>query len=214
MRHQSFTGILISVLLGYCSISLAAYAQDNQLNPHYFYFFNGQTPGSWGLTLGDQTNWVLAVKDKQGESKDGQIEMTPATYQSSGDAINLKWSRKKGKGQFAIYGSPIDLTSIEHRAALTMEVKVITRPKKALSIGVDCGYPCRGELQVHKMFRELPKEKWTTVPIPLDCFSVKGLDVSKINAPFLIATEGQLEIELANIRMEMLPEGTATCASQ
>lgn len=203
-------------LFAFCNLTLISHAQtqDHQLNADYFYFFNGQTLGSWGLTLGDASNWVLAVSGLQGESKDNQIVMSPATYKTTDDAINLKWSRKKGKGQFAIYGPPIDLTNIEHRAALTMEVKVITKPKKGVSIGVDCGYPCRGELQVHKMFRELEKDKWITVPIPLDCFSAKGLDVSKINAPIIIASEGKFEIELANIRMELLPEGTKTCGSQ
>lgn len=214
MNRVSIIRSLVISLAICCSIAPLSHAQEQQLNADYFYFFNGQTPGSWGLTLGDQSNWVLAVTDLQGESKDKQIAISPATYKTPGDAINLKWSHKKGTGQFAIYGSPINLTNIEHRAALTMEVKVISKPKKGVSIGVDCGYPCRGELQVHKMFREMTKDKWTTVPIPLDCFSVKGLDVSKINAPFLISSEGKFEIELANIRMELLPEGTQTCASQ
>lgn len=185
--------------------------QPAKVNTDMVYFYQGKTYGSWGLSLGDNDNWVLPATGLSATSAANQLTMTPAIYKKGNDAINLKWSRKKGKGQFAIYGSEIDLTNVEHRAALTMEIKVLNKPKKGVTIGMDCGYPCRSEIYIHKTLRELPKGKWQTFPIPLDCFSAKGLDVSKINGVFVLATEGKFEVELANIRMALLPEGAPTC---
>lgn len=186
-------------------------AQQTQLNPKFVYFYNGQATPAWSLTLGDSGDWTSAIKQLKGTSSDGQIEAKPAVYSRENDAIHLSWSRRKGKGQFAIYGNGVDLSEIEHRAALTMEVKVIKKPKKSVTLGMDCGYPCRAEIHVHKMFRSLPKGEWVTFPVPLNCFTAKGLDPKKINGPLVLASDGRFEIQLANIRMELLPEGAPTC---
>lgn len=187
--------------------------QSKELNANYFYFFDGKPIAGWGLTLGDEANWVLPVNDDVKVSAGKQIEISRADYKGSGDALNLKWSRSKGKGQFAIYGSPINLTQLENRAALTMEIKIIRKPKTSVSIGMDCGYPCRGEMNIHKMLREMKIDEWIMFPIPINCFAIKGADLSKINSPILIASEGQFELQIANIRLELLPEGAPTCAT-
>jgi hypothetical protein len=194
-------------------LPLAMLVQAKELNANYFYFFDGKPVGGWGLTLGDQGNWVLAVTDTSMNSADKQVAISRADYKSNGDAINLKWSRSKGKGQFAIYGSPIDLSKLENKVALTMEIKIIKKPKTSVTIGMDCGYPCRGELNIHQMLRDMKTDEWILFPIPLNCFSTKGADLSKVNSPFMIASEGQLELQIANIRLELLPEGAPTCAT-
>jgi hypothetical protein len=190
-----------------------SWSQDQALNPHYFYFMNGAAIGGWGLTLGDKENWVMQVQADVADSADKQIKLSRADYQQSGDALNLTWSRSKGKGQFALYGAPIDISQLENTAALTMEVKVIKKPKSTVSIGMDCGYPCRGEMNIQKMFRGLDIGKWTTFPIPLNCFSTRGADLTKINSPIIIASDDQFELQIANIRLELLPAGTPTCAN-
>ena len=188
-------------------------AQQKALNANYFYFFDGKVVGGWGLTLGDQGNWVMPVQSDSAQSVDKQIEIRRADYQHSGDALHLKWSRNKGKGQFAIYGAPVDLSKLENKAALTMEIRIIKKPKTGVTIGMDCGYPCRGELGIHKMLRDMNSDEWILFPIPLNCFSTNGADLSKINSPIILASDGVFEIEIANIRLELLPEGAPTCAA-
>ena len=191
----------------------SAVAEQESLNPNYFYFFNGKTVGNWGLTLGDQGNWAMPVQQNQQESADKQLEISRADYQQKDDAINLKWSRAKGTGQFAIFGAPIDLSQLENVAALTMEIKLIKKPKAGVTLAMDCGYPCRGEISIHKMLREMKTNQWTLFPIPINCFSTKGADLSKIVSPILLASEAPLEIQIANVRLELLPEGAPTCAT-
>lgn len=206
---RGLTGILSTLLVFTCS----AVAQDKALNANYFYFFDGKVIGGWGLTLGDQGNWVMPVQSDSAQSADKQIEITRADYQQSGDALHLKWSRNKGKGQFAIYGAPVDLSHLENKAALTMEIKIIKKPKTGVTIGMDCGYPCRGELGIHKMLRDMNTDEWILFPIPINCFSTNGADLSKVNSPIILASDGVFEIEIANIRLELLPEGAPTCAA-
>ena len=206
---RALMGALACLLLSTSSTM----AQQKALNANYFYFFDGKAVGSWGLTLGDQANWVMPVQSDSAQSADKQIEISRSDYQQNGDALRLKWSRNKGKGQFAIYGAPIDLSNLEDKAALAMEIKIIKKPKTSVTIGMDCGYPCRGELNIHKMLRGMNTDEWILFPIPINCFSTNGADLSKVNSPIILASDGVFEIEIANIRLELLPEGAPTCAA-
>lgn len=204
---------LLLVLYSFICLSHQALANEQKLNSNYFYFFNGNTVGAWSLVLGDQDNWMLPVNTPNAESEGKQIELSRTDYKDKGDALNLKWSRKKGQGNFAIYGPPVDLSALENRAALTMEIMIKRKPKGSVSLGMDCGYPCRGEITIHGMLRKLDIDKWTTFPIPINCFSANGLNVSKINAAFMLSADKPFEVQIANIRLELLPEGSPTCAS-
>lgn len=208
MWQRSLSVFIISLLFAVTGLS-----QAKELNANYFYFFDGKPIGGWGLTLGDEENWVLPVNTSPMDSAGKQIKISRADYQKKDDALNLKWSRSKGKGQFAIYGSSIDLTQLANMAALTMEIKILKKPKAGVSIGMDCGYPCRGEMNIQKMLREMKTKEWITLPIPINCFAVKGADLSKINSPIIIASEGQFELQIANIRLELLPKGAPTCGA-
>lgn len=201
---------LVSVLLICPTLS---FAQNEALNPDFFYFFNGKTQGNWQIILGDEDNYMLAVTTDSAESAGKRVSLSRADYQATGDALSLKWSRKKGRASFALYGANVDLSALEDKAALTLELKVIKKPKGTISLGMDCSYPCRGEMNIHKMLRDFELDKWTTFPIPINCFKAKGLDLSKVNAPILLSADQPFEIEIANIRLELLPEGAPTCAS-
>ncbi|MDP5029103.1 MAG: putative glycoside hydrolase [Paraglaciecola sp.] len=211
-KQNDWRTLAIRLLL-VISATLSGVSYANTLNANYFYFFDGSPIGGWGLTLGDEGNWVLPITENPMDSANKQISISRAAYKTKDDALNLKWSRSKGKGQFAVYGSPVDLSQLADKAALTMEINIIKKPKSSVSIGMDCGYPCRGEVNIQKMLRDMKTKQWITFPIPINCFAAKGADLSKINSPIMIASEGQFEVQIANIRLELLPEGAPTCAS-
>lgn len=216
-KKQSMTLVLLSLCAAASCFSSALLAQNSAqnktYNANYFYFFNGFTIGQWGMILGDEDNWMLPVSGDAEQSAGKRLALSRAKYHTQNDALNLKWSRKKGQASFALYGPPIDLSTLENQAALTLEIKVIKRPKGYVSIGMDCGYPCRGDMKIHKMLRDFPLDEWTTLPIPINCFSNAGLDLSKINAAFMLSADQPFEVEIANIRLELLPEGAPSCAS-
>ena len=203
-------GVMLGILM---TSPLTSLAQNSDLNPDFFYFFNGKTQGNWQIILGDEDNYMLPVTSDNAESAGKRMSLSRADYQAAGDALNLKWSRKKGRASFALYGANVDLSALENKAALTFELKVLKKPKGTVSLGMDCGYPCRGEMNIQKMLRDFEVDKWVTFPIPINCFKAKGLDLSKVNAPILLSADQPFEIEIANIRLELLPEGAPTCAS-
>lgn len=199
---------LVALLL---STNVAA-AEPAKINSNFFYMINGKLTPGWGLQLGDPENWSIPVTDLTGKSETGKIKIEPSTYKEKGDAIKLTWApNKPAKGTVQISGAPLNLSSVANSGALVIDMKVTDMPDQAVTIGMDCTYPCRGELEINKLIRSLKKNQWLSLPIPLSCLVEKGLDLQKMNGPFLMGTEGRLGIEITNIRLEKIADSENSC---
>jgi hypothetical protein len=171
------------------------------INSKLFYLHEGKT-----------VNWSTQVQNSQGQSASGKVTVTPSDRNGKGDAIKVIWDAKKsGQGNFAIYGSPLDISNLENDAALYIEMKVIVPPKSNTTIGMDCGYPCGGKVPVGKNLKQLKRGEWDVLPIPLNCLTKEGLDLKKVNGAIVIGTDGKMEIELGDIRLLKLAEGDKGC---
>lgn len=200
----------LTVLL--TSLVFSAAIQAEELNPNHFYLVSGQLVGPRGMQVGDPSNWSTSIQNREGQSKSGKISVEPGKFKAAGDAIELTWAkRKKEQGSFAIYGPAIDISAYKNTAALVIDMKVDVRPDKGVNIGMDCGYPCRATISARKMLTEFPTGEWFALPIPLNCLKSDNFDLSKINGPFIIDTEGKLTLSIANIRLEKLPEDDKGC---
>ncbi len=181
-------------------------------NPKYVYFNEGK-PVFRGLMVGDAVNWSTAVENLTGKSSGGKVIVSPTKDSAGKDAMKVDFTRKKIKGQVALYGENIDISSVRDITALTIDMKILKRPTSSVSIGMDCNYPCRAEVQVRDVLKEYPTDQWIILPIPLDCFSSDNFDLKKINGPFVLSTEGQFEVEIGKIRLERMPADMKTCKS-
>lgn len=205
---------LIPLITGvYLTSPLTAYAQ-NSPNPNYFYLVKGELIDR-SIALGDPSNWSVSIQGREGSSAGGKVSVMPVDFKATGDAIQIKWSpRKKIQGNLALYGNPIDLSKFKDAASLTIDMRVDVRPDKDVKIGLDCGYPCRADITINDMIKTMPKGEWFSLPLPLNCFKSDNLDLSKINGPFFIATEGKFTVSITNILLEKLPEGDKGCAAE
>lgn len=206
------------IVLSICAASLglalasSSYAQNAAVNNKLNYLVDGELVAGWGLQLGDPTNWSTSVSNRTGESASGKIKVEPSDRNAKGDALKVIWDgRKSVQGNLAIYGSPLDLSKLENDGALYIEIKVITPPSTNVTIGMDCGYPCGGKVSVGKNLKQLKRNEWDMLPIPLNCLTKEGLDLKKVNGPFLMSTDGKLQVELGNIKLLKLAEGDPGC---
>lgn len=196
------------------SISTTFAAETAGPNPNFNYIQNGQPVTGWGLQLGDPDNWSMPLEEtRKSKSAAGKVTVEPIDFKANGDALKIVWkSNKNMKGVFAIGGAPIDLSKFENEGALVFDIRLDTKPDKDVTIGMSCGYPCRGEMHVSSILKDLPKDEWTSLPIPLNCFTKEGLDIKKVSGPFDINTEGKLGLTITNVRLQKLPEGEKGCA--
>ncbi|QEI13368.1 putative glycoside hydrolase [Cellvibrio japonicus] len=188
--------------------------EAQQLNPDFFYIDKGH-PVARGIQVGDPSNWSTSIENRNGKSKSGKLTVGTTTFQQDGDALQLTWApRKKVQGSFSVYGNAIDLSKYKDAASLTIDMRVDVKPDKDVKVGMDCGYPCRAEVQIRKMISAMPRGEWFSLPIPLNCFKSDNFDLSKINGPFSITTDGKFTVSIANVRLEKLPAGEKGCAEE
>lgn len=194
-------------------MSIPAQAQ-NTLNPNYFYLVKGELI-SRNIALGDPSNWNTSLPAREGKSAGGKIEVAPIDFKAKGDAIQIKWSpRKQMVGNLALYGNSIDLSKFKDAAALTIDMRIDVKPDKNVNIGLSCGYPCQADLSINGMIKKMPKGEWFSLPLPLNCFKSDNFDLSKINGPFSISTDGKFTVSITNIRLEKLGEGEKGCVEE
>ncbi len=194
-----------------CALAPLSFAETD-INPNFIYLYKGQ-PQQRSISLGDPSNWSLGLQGREGKSASGKLIVSITDFKDKGDALNLEWDAKVANlGSFSLYGNPVDLSKFKDAAALTIDMRVESKPSKDVRIGMDCGYPCRADLVINNLIRKMPKGEWFSLPIPLNCFKSDNFDLSKINGPFTIATDGKFRVSITNVRLERLQEGEKGCA--
>ena len=208
---------LKATLLAACTVTfvLALPVASAELNPTAYYFMYGKLIGERNIHIGDPDNWDVALDGLNGTTDSGKLTVRPGDYLGEDKALFGTWSKQKVKGQVAIYGPTINLAAYEDTSALVFEVNVMRPSNKPVMLGMDCHYPCRSEFDIRRELKRYPKNEWATFAVPLNCFTLNedagDFDISRINGPFLLSTEGRMEIAIANIRLALLPEGDPGC---
>jgi hypothetical protein len=202
---------LLSGLLACFLAGAEAQADAPQFNPNFHYFIGGKVIGPRTFVLGDPANWGIELIDLSGHTANKKVKVQPEDYRSKNDALHIVWSKAKMNGQIALYGTPINLSAVRDQVTLVFDVKVERKPTSDVTVAMDCEYPCRGTFNAANVLRKFPKGEWRYFSLPLTCIRGNNFDLSKINGVFLMATEGAMELSIANIRLERLSEGERGC---
>ena len=180
-----------------------------------FPLFIGSTP-NWAIPVGADLNAVLTTQDNTLTIETAQINVQQ-------DAKKVTWT---GLAEFKAMAAdpaspnthnPQNLESYIHpdaKAVLAFDVVVHQAPAGSVKIRIDCGYPCRGELDGTAVLAALPSSTKSTVKIPLACFANAGADFSAIDTAFLVQTDKPFSATFANIRWLVNASGdadTLTC---
>jgi beta-glucosidase len=70
---------------------------------------------------------------------------------------------------------------------------------------MDCKYPCSGEVTFTKVLLDAPLGEWTRKAIPTACFADAGLSLEQVNTAFVMATAGDLTVDITEIKLATAP---------
>ncbi|MCX7175905.1 MAG: putative glycoside hydrolase [Proteobacteria bacterium] len=108
-------------------------------------------------------------------------------------------------GQAQIYlrsGRKEDLQAFAAaNGALQFDTLISQLPQGSVTMAMDCGYPCRGTLDLTNAFKRIGTGAKRSVKIPLACFAVKGTDLANVDTPFNVQTAGQFSAAFADIKI-------------
>ena len=85
------------------------------------------------------------------------------------------------------------------------EVIKVEPPTGDVALRMDCGWPCSGAVDLTPVLKTMDAGEWNTVSVPVACFARRGVDLSRVNTPFLIATRGALTVDIAEIAIREVP---------
>jgi beta-glucosidase len=145
------------------------------------YFASGKTVGTWKWT--STGNPVAEIE--------GGVEIAAPANR---------------RAEAALRGGPVLDLSRESNGNLALAVKLMMKSAPAGRMLLRIG---EGTVDVTPLVRALTLNEWHTVRVRLRCFADKGSDMTRIEMPFLLATEGEGRLAIADVRL--VPVADQTC---
>lgn len=157
------------------------------------YFVGGKTPAPFAFQIAPTTSVQIAPVDAGGVQEAGrQITFAgdvPASLSIVGD-------------------KPLDLSfQTNAEMALSFDYRVDAPASAPVTLAMGAG-----RLDVTPP-AGAPIGRWSSLKIPLKCFQAAGTDVTKVAAPFELATAGTFKLSIAEVRLTTDPAG-AVCPAK
>ncbi|HEY5755764.1 MAG TPA: exo 1,3/1,4-beta-D-glucan glucohydrolase [Steroidobacter sp.] len=167
------------------------------------YFASGRPTAGWQLAIGNGDAARATLATATGNSQDDALTVSALDHTAQEDARLAKWSGR-APATLALQGdAPIDLQrEANGQLSVTFDYRVDVPPTGKVTIGIECGPGCRGDLPIDAQLKQAPGGQWRQLKMPLHCFQSKGADLRNVTAPFLLTTAGKLELGIANVRLE------------
>lgn len=189
---------------GKLSFSWPKFATQTVLN-HGDAGYDPLFPLGFGLTYRDRVDLPVLPVDTTGVFRGSvyfaagpvepwklHVDKSIDQKEEAGGRRVLTWSGRE-RGEVSLRGTaPVDLRSRD--MALSIEVLVERTPTRPVTLSMD-----GGSVDVTSMLRALPAGEWRTLRVPLRCFA--GADMSRVDAPFSLSTDGELALRLADIEL-------------
>lgn len=173
------------------------------------FFERGVPASSWSLTVSqaDGTN-ALRVTTVPAEALDGRVRIAATDHgvQEGARSFAVDAHAQGAAIELSTF-DPIDLSRETNGDMLLLTTVRRDAPiARTLSMAVSCdSEPC-GEAVPVREFGALALGEWQTVGVLLKCFRATGADMTRITAPFRIATDGAAEISIARVALGSLSE--------
>ena len=173
------------------------------------FFERGVPASSWSLTVSqaDGTN-ALRVTTVPAEALGGRVRIAATDHgvQEGARSFAVDAHAQGAAIELSTF-DPIDLSRETNGDMLLLTTVRRDAPiARTLSMAVSCdSAPC-GEAVPVREFGALALGEWQTVGVLLKCFRATGADMTRITAPFRIATDGAAEISIARVALGSLSE--------
>ncbi len=175
------------------------------------YFASGPV-APWELFVGDGAEPGVPATGAQTSTASGRVTLQSVDRQVQEDARSVEWAGG-GAGRVYLEGSPaIDLSRESNGdLVLAFDLRIDQAPSAAVTLAMGTSPEPGGELDVTEEMASMPAGQWLPVRIRLRCFEDAGADMTKIDTPFLIATEGELALAFSDVKLTSLAGGDAPC---
>ncbi len=145
--------------------------------------------------------WTLGVWEAVG----GNMSVTDAE-DSAGNTAKAKQVSYSGSAALFFFAeSPQDLSPyLNAGGSLKFDVKTVSTAQGPVTLRIDCGWPCRSDIDITN---DLPAVgEWKEISVPLQAFQdagIEGFTFTELMTAFVLAADHPVELVVANIRWEV-----------
>ncbi|MDP2367383.1 glycoside hydrolase family 3 N-terminal domain-containing protein [Rhodoferax sp.] len=88
-----------------------------------------------------------------------------------------------------------------NQGVLRFDMVLMQAPQGSVTLAIECGAPCRGEVDFSAVLRKLTPLTKQTISVPLACFEAKGADFVNVDVPFSVLTSHPFSAAFGNIQI-------------
>jgi beta-glucosidase len=163
----------------------------------------------WTLYIGDDFDWSVRVGPRGAVSSRGELNLSVVDRDLQEDARRIEFTGN-GKHLSQVYfqfEDPVNMRPLEVAGgALSFDIRLLKKPSEQVLLRMDCGYPCSGQMDITSILSAAALSDWQKLAFPMECFAQLGVDSSKVNTPFLLATTGELAFEISEVVLAETPD--------
>ncbi len=164
--------------------------------------FSGSARPPFKTYVGDSSNWQKLVQGNQSSTAFGDLTVTTVDGTVQEDSRLVEWKGGRESQFYWQSEAGVDLTNLRKEdAALVMIFKVNKSPKGAVTLRMDCGWPCSGGLNLTRVLRAIPEDQMVRLGVKLSCFEKVGVNLKKVNSPFVLVSSKPFALTISDVRV-------------
>ncbi len=172
------------------------------------YLLAGHAAAPWSLSLVDAKGVSTPADSASAATPDGALKLARIDHKTQEDTVVATW---KSPASLAMTGAPVDLSRHANGdMSLKFDLRLANAPSGPVMLTMGCGAGCQGGVDVTQSLRALSGKGWTSLPVRLNCFKVRGADMSRIATPFLLTSQSPLVLDIGAVRL-VPGEGPPVC---
>lgn len=94
------------------------------------------------------------------------------------------------------------LSLLANDGAIILDIRMQEKPTALTEITLFSGLSAYNSVNIQTRLNEMTPNRWQSLSIDLSCFSQRRIDMSKLEIPFAVQSEGKLALSIANVRYE------------
>jgi beta-glucosidase len=176
-------------------------------------YFQDRPVEPWELFLEvDGEAAIVASTGRVASSGSNPLVVRGVDRRRQEDAREVEWPGGVAGRIYLQAAEPVDISrEANGNMVLAFEVQVAEAPTGPVTLGVGCGEECSGEVDLTATLAGLDTDEWRRLLVPLHRFAEAGADLSRVDRPFSLSTQGELRIRFSNVRLGTVDEEGQVC---
>ncbi|MEO9599663.1 exo 1,3/1,4-beta-D-glucan glucohydrolase [Parasphingorhabdus sp.] len=175
------------------------------------FFDKGLPTASWSLIVSDGQSDRTRITTTPAEAVKGRVQVRAVDHLTQEGARQFT---SDGSGPMLVElvtHAPIDISrETNGDVLLLVTMRYEEKASAPVTFSMSCGPDCGGEITPGGL-DALAVGEWQTVGVSLKCFANAGADVSKLDAPFQISTNGSAKFSLSRVAVGTVADTILGC---